>query len=159
MSNDQADFAGSDPAIEAVRALARLARAVERASSELSLAHYRVLSAVAAGEERASRVAERLQLGRPAVSAAVEALGRAGYFERVETLSDRRAFDLRLTPAGEELLRRVEAAMAELVSELCGETPDGQSILAGLASLNRTLDDRLARRVSACTHATATEAS
>src|SRR5579875_3572176 len=59
---------------EAVRALARASSVLERSSSELNLAHYRVLSAIASGQERASHVAARLALGRPAVSAAVESL-------------------------------------------------------------------------------------
>jgi DNA-binding MarR family transcriptional regulator len=53
-------------------------------SSELNMVHYRVLSAIASGEDRASRVAERLELGRPAISAAVDALCRAGYLVRGE---------------------------------------------------------------------------
>ena len=46
---------------EAVRALARLSRLMERAVSDegLSLAHFRVLAAVAEGEIRASHVARR----------------------------------------------------------------------------------------------------
>jgi DNA-binding MarR family transcriptional regulator len=60
--------------IEAVRALARATRVLERASGELSLAHYRVLAAIASGDERASRVANRLAIGKPTVSVAVEAL-------------------------------------------------------------------------------------
>ena len=44
---------GDARAIEAVRALARVVPLLERASTELSLAHYRVLCAVASGDERA----------------------------------------------------------------------------------------------------------
>ena len=42
--------------------LARASRILERATGELSLAHYRVLAAVASGEERASRLAVRSQV-------------------------------------------------------------------------------------------------
>ncbi len=68
--------------VDAVRALARATRVLERASGELSLAHYRVLSAIASGEKRASRVAERLAIGKPTVSAAVEALAQRGLLLR-----------------------------------------------------------------------------
>ena len=44
----------------------------------LGLAHYRFLALVAGGDERASRLAERLALGKPAVSAAVGALVAQG---------------------------------------------------------------------------------
>src|ERR1700728_2063445 len=69
-------------AAEAVRALARATRILERGSGELSLAHYRVLSAIASGDERASRVAKRLAIGKPTVSAAVEALAQRGLLVR-----------------------------------------------------------------------------
>ena len=54
-----------DPAaVDAVRALSRLSRIVERASDSLSPADYRVLSTLASGEARASRLAHRLLLGQ-----------------------------------------------------------------------------------------------
>ena len=82
-----------------MRGLARAARILERVSGELSLAHYRVLSAIAGGDERASRVAERLALGKPAVSAAVESLSQRGLIARSEVAGDQRAAALRLTDA------------------------------------------------------------
>lgn len=86
--------------VQAVRALARLARALERSSGDLNLAHYRVLAAVADGDERASRVAERLALGKPTVSAAVESLCKRGLLAREVADDDRRAATLSPTPAG-----------------------------------------------------------
>src|SRR2546421_10046018 len=64
--------------IRAVRALARASSVLERASSELSLAHYRVLAAISSGSAMASRIADRLAVGKPTISAAVEALERRG---------------------------------------------------------------------------------
>ena len=98
-------------ALEAVRALARASRVLERASGELSLAHYRVLSAIASGDERASRVAARLAVGKPTISAAVESLCQRGLLVRSEVTGDQRAAALRLTAEGEALLDRVEAEM------------------------------------------------
>src|ERR1700678_4177691 len=98
-----------DPEIEAARGLARASSVLERASDELSLAHYRVLSAVASGQERASHVAARLALGRPTVSAAVDSLSKRGLLDRLSVDGDHRVAVLRLTAEGEELLVRVEA--------------------------------------------------
>src|SRR5262249_17877418 len=56
----------------AVQALARLSRLLERAAAPLSLADYRALAAILAGEERASRLAERLAVGKPSISATVD---------------------------------------------------------------------------------------
>ena len=86
--------------VAAVRAVARLARVLERASGDLSMAHYRVLAAVADGDERASRVAARLALGKPTISASVDALCRHGLLTREDVEHDQRATTLRLTDAG-----------------------------------------------------------
>src|ERR1700742_3257644 len=87
--------------VAAIRALARMARLLERSSGDLHLAHYRVLAAVADGDERASRVADRLALGNPTVSAAVESLTKRGLLSREDAVEDRRAATLTLTSAGE----------------------------------------------------------
>jgi DNA-binding MarR family transcriptional regulator len=112
------------------------------------MAHYRVLSAIASGEDRASRVAERLELGRPAISAAVDALCRAGYLVRGEVKKDLRAFDLQLTDAGSALLQRVEAEMVRLFDDLCQQTPDGDRLREDLASLGVALDQVAERRLA-----------
>jgi DNA-binding MarR family transcriptional regulator len=88
------------PPVEAVRALARASRVLERASGELSLAHYRVLSAIASGDERASRVASRLAIGKPTISAAVDTLCQRGLLLRSDVDGDQRVASLRLTSEG-----------------------------------------------------------
>ena len=111
---------GIDAEIEAARALARASSVLERSSNELSLGHYRVLSAVASGHERASQVAAKLALGRPAVSAAVESLCERGLLTRSEVDEDHRAITLRLTSEGTELLGRVEGAATRPDRAGCG---------------------------------------
>lgn len=136
-------------AVDAVRALARAARVLERASGELSLAHYRVLSAIAAGDERASRVAERLALGKPAVSAAVEALRQRGLIVRSEVAGDQRAAALRLTDAGRALLDDVETDMLERFTELRNRTPDGAQLVESLVWLGAAIEEVAEERMAA----------
>jgi DNA-binding MarR family transcriptional regulator len=126
--------------VEAVRALARVSRLLERASGELSLAHYRVLSAVAAGDERASRVATRLALGKPTISASVDALCRRGLLTREDVAHDQRAVTLRLTPDGVATLRAAEAAMTARLDEVLARTPRGADVDAALRRLGTGLD-------------------
>ncbi|HEX4108775.1 MAG TPA: MarR family winged helix-turn-helix transcriptional regulator [Solirubrobacteraceae bacterium] len=139
----------SADAIAAVRALARALRVLERATDELSLAHYRVLVAVASGDERASRVAAKLALGKPAVSAAVEALARRGLLARSSVAGDQRAAALSVTPGGAAVLARVERAMSERLHELCAHAPDPERLLAALAELGPAVDERRAEREAA----------
>jgi DNA-binding MarR family transcriptional regulator len=134
---------------QAIRALARMARQLERSSGDLNLAHYRVLAAVADGDERASRVAARLALGKPTVSAAVESLTRRGLLSREDAAEDRRAATLTLTSAGEAALAEVEEGMLERLDDLCARTPDPDAVLAALARLGEALDEVADERLAA----------
>jgi DNA-binding MarR family transcriptional regulator len=136
-------------AVPAIRALARVSRVLEAATADLSLAHYRVLAAIASGEERASVVAARLALGKPAVSAAVDALCRRGLLERLDVVADGRAVALSLTAEGVAVLDRVEAEMTRRVVDLCARTSNPEGVLDALAQLGPAMDEARAERLSA----------
>lgn len=132
----------------AVQALARTARLLERAAGELSLPQYRVLSAIAAGEDRASRVAARFGLGRPAVSATVEALCREGLVDRTGAPGDQRAIVLSVTPAGRDVLERVEGVMVQALTDLCRRSAADppRRVLEVMAALGPAVDEVVAER-------------
>jgi DNA-binding MarR family transcriptional regulator len=134
--------------VGAIRALARVARLLERSSGDLNLAHYRVLSAIAEGDERASRVADRLALGKPTVSAAVESLTKRGLILREDVAEDRRATTLILTPAGEEALATVDREMLGYLDDLLARTPDPAGVLESLGQLGKALDEVASERLS-----------
>lgn len=135
--------------VEAVRALARVSRILERASGDLNLAHYRVLSAIASGDERASRVAARLALGKPTVSAAVDSLCQRGLLTRTTTAADQRVTVLRLTDAGAALLESVEADMVKRLASLADRTPRPDQLVESLTWLGRAIDEVAAERIAA----------
>jgi DNA-binding MarR family transcriptional regulator len=151
----QAGLAGKDVArdrpraVEAVRALARASSVLERSSPDLSLAHYRLLAAIAQGDERASNIARKLAIGKPTVSVAVESLCRRGLLFRSGVAGDQRAEALHLTPAGEALLEQVEAEMISRINDLCDRTPDGEQLVESLVWLGAAMDSRLADRLAA----------
>lgn len=136
----------ADRATEAVRALSRLSRVLETASPELSLAHYRVLSAVASGDERATRIASRLALGKPSVSSAVEALAARGLIVRSEVADDQRATCLGLTDEGRTLLAEVEAAMSARLRAVAERTESPVALLDALVAIQPALDSIVAER-------------
>ena len=127
------------PELEAVRVLARLSRLLERGSGELSLAHYRVLASVADGHERASRVAARLALGKPTISASVDALCRRGLLTR-DTAEDQRAATLRITPAGREVLAEVDAGLIARLEAVLAEVDDRAAAIVAIHALGNALD-------------------
>ena len=133
----------------AARAIARLARVLERACPELSLPQYRVLATVAEGDERASRLAERLALARPTITAAVDSLVDKGLISRTEVVGDRRASRLQITPVGKKTLRAAEEAMAERLQPVFERVDDTEAVLDALAKLQEALDQVTAERMAA----------
>ena len=131
---------------DAARVLARLSRLMERASGDLSLPHYRVLSAIADGDERATRLAERLALGKPTISASVEALCRRGLLTREAVAGDQRASALRLTPAGAAALAAAESAMVQRLALLASQSPEAAHAVAALPALGAALDSAMDAR-------------
>jgi DNA-binding MarR family transcriptional regulator len=137
-----------ETAIAAVRGLARVSRMLEKASSELSLANYRVLAAIGSGDERASRVGRNLALGKPTVSATVDSLCQRGLVSRSSVGDDHRAVALKLTVEGQAVLDRVERAMVERIADLSARTPDGSRLMEALSWLSAAMDDALAHRAA-----------
>jgi DNA-binding MarR family transcriptional regulator len=134
--------------ISAVRALARLSRIVERASDGLSLADYRVMSAIMAGEARATRLAARLEVGKPTISATVDSLSRRGLVLRSSVKGDNRATALSLTESGLDVFARVEDRMAAQLGELCERTPDGPRAIETLSWLGDAIEDAMVARAA-----------
>lgn len=126
-----------------------MSRLLESACADLSLAHYRVLAAVAAGEGRASRVAARLALGKPTVSANVDALCRRGLLTRDDVSGDQRAVALRLTAEGERVLAEAERSMLARLEQVLGHTDDPVRTADGIARLGVGLDALADERMAA----------
>jgi DNA-binding MarR family transcriptional regulator len=101
---------------------------------------------VAAGNGRASRLAQRLALGKPAISAAVESLTARGLLFRSALDPDRRATRLEITRQGLAALTAAEAAMSAELADLLAHAPDRPRALAGLESLSLAVDRRQAAR-------------
>jgi DNA-binding MarR family transcriptional regulator len=125
---------------QAVRALARASRLVERASTDLSFADYRVMSAINAGEERASRLADRLALGKPTVSASIESLSKRGLIVRSKVEGDNRAVALSLSEDGSELYDRMQARMARQLELLAERTPEPERVIQALVLLDDAIE-------------------
>jgi DNA-binding MarR family transcriptional regulator len=131
---------------QAVRALARASRIVERASEELSFADYRVMSAIDGGEGRASRLADRLALGKPAVSASVESLSKRGLVIRSKVDGDNRAIALSLSEVGRDLYDRMQGRMSRQLELLAERTPDPAGVIRALGLLDDAVEAAIEQR-------------
>lgn len=130
-----------DQSVIDVLAVARLARYLERACTDLTLAQYRVLALVADGERHASRVATALALGKPTVSASVESLAERGLLTRAPAGHDKRATELSVTAEGRRLVQSTETAMRARLDDLL-DADDAAVVADALARIQCALDHR-----------------
>jgi DNA-binding MarR family transcriptional regulator len=126
----------------------RIARALEHACTELTLAQYRLLAMVAKGDRQATQLAGRLALSKPTITAVVDGLVERGLLSRSVVAGDRRAVELTLTDAGREALEATESAMAERLWRLVDRCDDPELALAGIAQLSQALDAVVAERLA-----------
>lgn len=141
------ELPGGGPA----RVVARLAKWVERALSEvdLSLAQYRLLGNLAPGPSLASTLAERLIVSRPSVTALVDGLVERGLVTRTHAEGDRRQVLHVLTDHGMKLLRTADEAIERRLRNLADHLtdPDRARAFKGLDSWGRALDSHRAETV------------
>jgi DNA-binding MarR family transcriptional regulator len=123
-----------------VLTLTRLARMLERASGELTLAQYRLLALISEGEDRASTLAGHLALGKPTISATVETMVERGLLERASVEGDRRAVRLEVTGAGRTALETAQRSMGERLDAVLAHVTDRAQVEESLDQLRGALD-------------------
>jgi DNA-binding MarR family transcriptional regulator len=133
---------------DAARGVVRVARILEHACTELTLPQYRLLVMVASGDQRASRLAGRLALSKPTVTAVVEGLVERGLLTRSEVTGDRRAVNLSLTDAGRRSLAITDVAMAEQLGWVLQHCDDPGLSESGLLQLAGAVDRVVAARMA-----------
>jgi long-chain acyl-CoA synthetase len=126
------------------RAIARLARQVEHGLSPigLSLQQYRALALLAEGPAAATRLAERLTVSPPSVTAVVDGLVARELVTRAPDPDDRRRQHLALTPAGLALLLEADAAVTARLSEVAAHfgEDEARERVGGLKDWHPALD-------------------
>ncbi len=135
---------------DAVRAAARLARVSGAALAEanLTLAQYRVLVFLDAGERPASHVATLLDVVPSTVTSVVDGLCSRGLVARGEDPCDRRRVVLSLTDAGREQVIEGDRVVAERLGRLLDRLPEDEAegALRGLESLNAAMESYLTEK-------------
>jgi DNA-binding MarR family transcriptional regulator len=119
----------------------RLFRALERVHSKLTPQQYRIMKLAGAGGERSARLAERLAVAKPTLTATADALVAAGYARRDAEAGDRRVVRLCLTAAGRQALDHADAAYGRWLDEILAETGEPALVLHALDLLSQAMDD------------------
>jgi DNA-binding MarR family transcriptional regulator len=131
----------------AVLTVMRLFRALERLDTGLSPQQYRILKLAGAGGERSARLAERLAVAKPTLTATADGLVAAGYAQREAEAGDRRVVRLCLTEAGRAALERADVVYAGWLGPLLGATGDIDGVLEAFRSLDAAMDERRRARL------------
>jgi DNA-binding MarR family transcriptional regulator len=142
-----ADAVDVQVAQAAVLTVMRLFRALERVDTGLTPQQYRILKLAGAGGERSARLAERLAVAKPTLTATADGLVAAGYAIREAEAGDRRVVRLCLTAAGRAALERADAAYAGWLGPLLGATGDMAGVLEAISSLDSAMDERRRARL------------
>ncbi len=142
-----ADTLDVQAAQAAVLTVMRLFRALERVDTGLTPQQYRILKLAGAGGERSARLAERLAVAKPTLTATADGLVAAGYAQREAEAGDRRVVRLCLTAAGRAALDRADAAYASWLGPLLGATGDMAGVLGAMSNLDSAMDERRRARL------------
>jgi DNA-binding MarR family transcriptional regulator len=132
---------GDQRAARAVMIVLRLFRALERVDSHLTPQQYRIMKLAGAGGERSARLADRLAVAKPTLTATADGLVAAGYARRDTEAGDRRVVRLCLTAAGHEALDRADAAYGRWLDQVLAETGEPDLVLHALDLVNQAMDN------------------
>jgi DNA-binding MarR family transcriptional regulator len=135
-------------ASRAVLTVLRLFRALERVDTGLTPQQYRILKLAGAGGERSARLAERLAVAKPTLTATADGLVAAGYVQRETEPGDRRVVRLCLTATGRAALERADSAYAEWLGSLLGAEGARAEMLRALQTLDAAMDERRQARLA-----------
>ena len=130
-----------DEPLSAVLAIMRMARALERVDAGLSPQQYRILKLAGAGGERSARLAERLAVAKPTLTAIADSLVSAGLARREDEPGDRRVVRLHLTDAGTAAVAHADAAYGQWLARVLDLTGENDRIQADLLLINAALDE------------------
>ena len=130
-----------EAASQVVMILLRLIRALERVDTDLTPHQYRILKLAGAGGERSAKLAERLAVAKPTLTATADGLVAAGYARRETEPGDRRVVRLCLTAAGVDAVNRADAAYTRWLDLLLAETGEPGQVLRALGVLNQAMDE------------------
>jgi len=153
------DGQDEERASQVVMILLRLFRALERVETDLTPQQYRILKLAGAGGERSARLAERLAVAKPTLTAIADGLVAAGYARRETEPGDRRVVRLCLTESGHAAVERADAAYGGWLGQILAQTSEPEAIRRALDTLDEAMDEvRRARHSAPCVTAPAAAA-
>ncbi|MDX6336576.1 MAG: hypothetical protein QOG05_3916 [Streptosporangiaceae bacterium] len=137
---------------QAIMVILRLFRGLEGVDTGLTPSQYRIMKLAGAGGERSTRLAQRLAVAKPTLTATADGLVAAGYACRAAEPGDRRVVRLSLTPAGRAALDRADAAYSAWLGQLLDATGDQAAVLDALELLGSAMTEARRARNGLASH-------
>jgi DNA-binding MarR family transcriptional regulator len=150
--------AEADETIGALLAVLRITRVLERIDAGISPQQYRMLKLIGLGGERSARLADRLAVAKPTLTATADSLVAAGLACREAEPGDRRVVRLHLTQAGRAAVQQADAAYASWFGSLLDHTGRREQIVADLLKLDDAMTERRLARLASDTRVAAATA-
>ncbi|MEU6212516.1 MarR family winged helix-turn-helix transcriptional regulator [Streptomyces sp. NPDC090085] len=124
----------TDRWVAVTRACAQINHAAERVLSErhgLCASAFEIMDVMAHvdGWIRAGELSSRASRSQPQVSRLLAQMVGAGYVERKPCSSDRRGFDVRLTPSGRELFSQSADTMESVLRDLAENSAEVRDVM------------------------------
>lgn len=135
-----------------IMVILRLFRGLECVDTGLTPSQYRIMKLASAGGERSTRLARRLAVAKPTLTATADGLVAAGYACREAEPGDRRVVRLSLTLAGRAALDRADAAYSDWLSQLLDATGDPGAVLDALGLLGSAMAEARRARQGRTAH-------
>ncbi len=137
-THDILDAAGVS---RSILVILRLNRGLDCVDAGLTPAQYRIMKLAGAGGERSTRLAQRLAVAKPTLTALADGLVAAGYARRAAEPGDRRVVRLTLTEAGQAALDQADAAYGAWLTDLLTATDEPATVLAAFGLLDSALTE------------------
>ncbi len=124
----------TDRWVAVTRACAQINQAAERVLSErhgLCASAFEIMDVMAHADGwiRAGELSSRASRSQPQVSRLLAQMVGAGYAERKPCTSDRRGFDVRLTPSGRELFSQSVVTMETVLREVAENSAEVRDVM------------------------------
>ena len=148
---DSAELAGDiheDVTISALLTVLRISRVLERINAGISPQQYRILKLIGQGGERSARLAEKLAVPRPTLTATADSPVAAGLACREAEPGDRRVVRLHLTEAGQAAIERADTAFGDWFGSLLDHTGRRDQVVADLLTLDTAMTERRLARLA-----------
>jgi DNA-binding MarR family transcriptional regulator len=124
----------------ALRVMLRAGRCLDRLDSGLTAQQFRIMSLVADGGERSAKLAAKLAISKPTLTAVADGLVAAGYLSRQDEPGDRRVVRLALTDAGRDAYAHARQVLTGWFGRLVDTTDDPEALLRLLTQIDDALD-------------------